>query len=352
MVLILKFISFIKACKDLLAIHKKQLFYSFKATNNCFLNLVKNNTMKNTILTLLIVSFIIACSNDDTTVPPENIPKTVPSTEIITIPVVVHIINFTPDPFEISDEKIFSQILVLNEDFRKLNPDYINTPDEFMPFVADVRIEFRMATVDPDGNPTTGITRTESMLTASHGQEGLVDFVEIEDRKLYFTDKGGQNAWPNNKYLNIWIADSSNHAGTLGLPGYANPPGSDPRIDGVVMDPRVFGTLEPLVAYNNKGRTATHEIGHWLNLRHIFAGDKSCDTSDLVEDTPNQYESYSKRPTHPQTSCDSNDMFMNFMDYVADDAMTMFTKGQKERMRALFNEGGLRRDLYLNVRAK
>lgn len=299
--------------------------------------------MNKHIVILLILSFVLSCSNDDT-VPFEETP-TVPSNEIITIPIVVHVINYTPDPFVISDEKIHSQIAVLNKDFRKLNPDHLNTPNEFINLVADVGIEFRMATVDPNGNPTTGIIRTESTLIAGDGQGEI--FEEIEDRKLYFTDKGGQDAWPNDKYLNIWIADYSNNAGILVLSGYANPPGSDARIDGVVMDPRVFGTLEPLAVGREFGRTATHEIGHWLNLWHIFAGQESC-SSDLVADTPTQFESYSGRPSYPQTSCGSNDMFMNFMDYVVDDAMHMFTKGQKERMRALFNEGGLRRQLYLN----
>ncbi len=301
--------------------------------------------MNKNLAILLVFILAISCSTSDDT--PSKEAPTVPSNEVITIPIVVHVINYTPEPFEISDAKIQSQIVVLNEDFRKLNPDHVNTPDEFIDLVADIGIEFKLATVDPDGNATTGIIRTESTVIAGDGQD---HGEAIEERKLYFTDEGGQDAWPNDKYLNIWIADSSNHSGDLGLPGYANPPGSDARIDGVVMDPRVFGTIEPLIAYNNKGRTATHEIGHWLNLIHIYAGQKNCDTSDEVDDTPTQYESYSGHPTHPQASCGSNDMFMNFMDYVADDAMTMFTLGQKERMRALFNEGGFRRQLYLNLK--
>jgi len=290
------------------------------------------------------VLFLNSCTNN-TEVPIDD--PNLPNDEIITIPIVVHIINYTPDPFVISDEKIFSQIDVLNKDFRKLNPDRLNTPDEFKHLVADVGIQFKLATEDPNGNFTTGIIRTEGTLIAGSGQEKMG---AIEDRSLYFTDKGGQDAWSNDKYLNIWIADSSNRFGNLGLPGYANPPGSDPRIDGVVMDPRVFGTIEPLAEGHEFGRTATHEIGHWLDLIHIFAGPDSCESSDKVDDTPTQYNPYSGRPTHPQSSCGSNDMFMNFMDYVADDAMIMFTKGQKERMRALFNEGGARRALYLNLK--
>ncbi|MEE9362413.1 MAG: zinc metalloprotease [Cellulophaga sp.] len=299
--------------------------------------------MNKNLVTLFILSLVLSCAKEDNT-PKEELPI-VPSDEIITIPIVVHVINYTPDPFVISDEKIDSQIAVLNKDFRKLNADHLNTPDEFKHLVADVGIQFKLATIDPNGNATTGIIRTEGSLIAGDGQE---EGRTIEERILYFTNKRGQDAWPNSKYLNIWIADSSDRFGNLGLPGYANPPGSDPRIDGVVMDPRVFGTLEPLAVNHEFGRTATHEIGHWLGLSHIFAGEDNCNSSDLVEDTPTQFGSYSGHPTHPQGSCGSNDMFMNFMDYVADDAMYMFTIGQKKRMRALFNEGGLRRELYLN----
>lgn len=297
------------------------------------------------ILVVFILTLCFYSCNTDNEIPVDE--PNLPSSEIVTIPVVVHVINYSPDPFEISDEKIHSQIVVLNKDFRKLNPDHLNTPDEFKHLVADVGIQFKLATEDPNGNFTTGITRTESTLIAGDGQE---EMGSIEERKLYFTNKGGQDAWPNDKYLNIWIADSSDRFGNLGLPGYANPPESDSRIDGVVMDSRVFGTLEPVATNHHFGRTATHEIGHWLNLRHIYAGENNCDSTDLVEDTPTQYGSYSGHPSYPQTSCGSNDMYMNFMDYVADDAMYMFTKGQKARMRALFNEGGARRELYLNIK--
>lgn len=291
-----------------------------------------------------LVLLFYSCNKTDIKPPDEPI---VPTDEIITIPVVIHIVNYSPDPFVISDAKIHSQIDVLNKDFRKLNPDHLNTPDEFKHLVADVGIQFQLATKDPNGNFTTGIIRTESTLIAADGYE---DIGVVEERLLYFSNKGGQDAWPNNKYLNIWIADYSNRLGNLALPGFANPPGSDARIDGVVIDPRVFGTLEPLVDGHRFGRTATHEIGHWLNLKHIFAKDRDCESSDLVDDTPTQYESSTGNPTHPHLSCGSNDMFMNFMDYSNDETLNMFTKGQKERMRTLFDTDGLRRELYNNIK--
>ncbi|MDO5979760.1 zinc metalloprotease [Flavivirga spongiicola] len=304
------------------------------------------------IAIVLIVFCTASCSKDDN--PPINSPieeGDVSFGEVITIPVVVHVVNYTPKPFIISDEKIQSQIDVLNQDFRKKNPDHIKTPNEFIDLVADVAIEFSLATIDPDGNPTSGIIRTEGNVIGFDGRD-LTGEIPIEDLKLYFTEKGGQDAWPRDKYLNIWIADLSDYTGELGLAGYAQFPNVDPRIDGVVIDPRVFGTLAPLNPGNELGRTATHEIGHWLNLRHIYGKNGDCEEGDLVDDTPNQKSQYSGSPTHPQNSCNSNDMFMNFMDYVSDQSMYMFTIGQKRRMRDLFNPGGLRRELYLNNKQK
>ena len=298
------------------------------------------------LITITLMVFCSACTKDEN--PPAN-EDNVFFDEVISIPVIVHVVNYEPDPFTISDEKIQSQIDVLNQDFRKQNPDHIKTPDAFIDLVADVAITFFLATTDPHGKPTTGIIRTESDVIGFDGKD-LTGGTPIEDLKLFFTEKGGQDAWPRDKYLNIWIADLSDLHGNLGLAGYAQFPDADPRIDGVVIDPRVFGTLAPLEPVHNLGRTATHEIGHWLNLRHIYGKNGDCAEGDLVDDTPNQKSQYSGNPTHPQNSCNSNDMFMNFMDYVNDESMYMFTIGQKRRMRDLFNPGGLRSALYLNNR--
>ena len=302
------------------------------------------------IVTIFFISTLLSCKrNEEISIPEVTIPDLVPTDEVIEIPVVVHVVNYSPDPFVIDQEKITSQLEVLNQDYRKQNSDWTKTPEEFIDLVADVKIEFKLATVDPTGNPTTGIIRTESEVTGFDGV--TVDGDDIENFSLYFSDKGGQNAWPKDQYLNIWIADLSDRHGNLSLAGYANPPGCDPRIDGVVIDPRVFGTTGQLEPTLNSGRTATHEIGHWLNLRHTYGKDGSCqdgEDGDLVDDTPIQHTQHTGRPVHPVASCGSNDMFMNFMDRVEDQAMYMFTQGQKQRMRALFNEGGLRRTLYLN----
>ncbi len=266
--------------------------------------------------------------------------------EIIRLPVVVHVLYYNAET-NITVEKITSQIQVLNEDYRKLNADYTQTPDAFLPLVADVGIEFELATLDPQGNVTNGITRTFTEVTGWDGRAFNAD-TPLEERPLYFTQLGGHDAWPADRYLNIWVANMSNRFGELALAGYANPVGSDSKIDGVVIEPRVFGLLAPLAEEHTLGRTATHEIGHWLNLIHIYAGNDSCESSDEVDDTPNAKSQYNDFPVYPQSSCDSVDITMNFMDYVNDAAMYMFTQGQKKRMRKVFEKGGGRHALYLN----
>jgi len=305
------------------------------------------------LILLTLFPILNGCSDDETLADnsTEAIPDIVPDHEIIKIPVVVHVITFTPNPIAISDQKIQSQITVLNQDFRKKNSDWTNTPDEFIDLVADVGIEFYLATKDPEGQPTNGIIRSSGEINGWDGRSTKDE--PIENFPLYFTSQGGQDAWPNDKYLNIWIADLSDIKGGLWMGGYAHLPGCDPRMDGVVIDPRVFGTLPPLKAPYTLGRTATHEIGHWLNLHHVSGKEGSCndgEDGDYVDDTPLQCKQYRGKPSYPQYSCGTSDMFMNFMDRVDDQAMYMFTKGQKQRMRNVFNKDGLRRNLYLNIR--
>ena len=295
---------------------------------------------------------LLGCGSEDnnSNIPgPDNSVGGPTDEEIIKIPVVVHVIYYN-DETNITTEKIESQIQVLNEDFRKLNADYTQTPDEFLPLVADAGIEFELATIDPEGNATDGITRTFSDTVSGFSGDSLETKAPAETFPLYFTEMGGRDAWPTDSYLNIWVVDMSfGHGGTTRYhPGYAAPIGSDSRLDGVVIEPRVFGILEPLTESQSRGRTATHEIGHWLNLKHIYAGDEDCDSSDGVHDTPNAYAQYTGFPVHPRASCGSTDITMNFMDYVDDKAMYMFTQGQRERMRAVFKADGGRHQLYLN----
>ena len=252
-------------------------------------------------------------------------------TGVVRIPVVVHVVYNTAAQ-NISDAQIQSQIDVLNEDFRKLNADVGSVPGVFAPLAADARIEFQLAVRDPNCNSTNGITRTPTSITAftyDHSQAGTPDGEPVK-----FAASGGHDAWPRDKYLNLWVC---NLAG--GLLGYAQFPSDPwPATDGVVITYTAFGNIGTATAPYNRGRTATHEIGHWFNLLHIWGDDgTSCSGSDQVDDTPNQADEHYGCPAFPQVSCSNGpngDMFMNYMDYTDDACMFMFTAGQVVRMDA------------------
>ena len=259
---------------------------------------------------------------------------------VITIPVVFHVVYNTTAQ-NISAAQIQSQIDILNEDFRRLNADANNTPSEFAGLAADIEIEFCLATVDPNGQVTNGITRTQTDKTE-------FPLVTNQDAvAVKFNASGGKDAWPSSDYLNFWVCNLG--GGTL---GYATFPGGDPAIDGVVCGYRFVGNQGTATAPYNLGRTATHEVGHWLFLRHIW-GDGNCNADDFVSDTPNAGgPNYTGSPcSYPgPNSCnegpdDLPDMFQNYMDYSDDGCMNLFTQGQKDRMRSLFESGGDRASL-------
>ncbi len=185
--------------------------------------------------------------------------------------------------------------------------------------VADAKIQFALATEDPAGNTTTGVTRTKTSRTA-FGVDDAVKSVAT----------GGVDAWPTDRYLNMWVC---NLAG--GLLGYAQFPGGPPETDGVVILNTAFGTRGTATAPFNLGRTATHEVGHFFNLYHIWGLYDDCTGGDRASDTPNAAGPNYGEPTFPHVSCNNGpngDMFMNYMDYVDDEAMFMFTPQQVARM--------------------
>lgn len=237
------------------------------------------------------------------------------------IPVVVHVVWNTAAQ-NISDAQIASQIDVLNRDFRRVNPDVNSTPAPFLPLTSDARVEFALATIDPNGAASSGIERRQTAV-ASFGADDAV--------KSQAT--GGMNAWPADTYLNIWVCQLGG-----GLLGYAQFPGGPAATDGVVILQSAFGTSGTAAPPFHLGRTATHEIGHWLNLNHIWGDDGTgCSGTDNVADTPNQGGPNTGQPSFPHVSCSNGpngDMFMNYMDYVDDPAMFMFTAGQVARMQA------------------
>ncbi|MCB0529504.1 MAG: T9SS type A sorting domain-containing protein [Saprospiraceae bacterium] len=247
----------------------------------------------------------------------------------VTIPVVVHVVYYNSTQ-NISDAQILSQIDVLNADFRRLNADAANTPSVWQSIAADCEINFCMAAQDPSGNATTGIERRQTTVNG---------FSTNDNVKFY--SSGGLNAWDRNKYLNLWVCNLSG-----GLLGYAQFPGGGASTDGVVCDYAYFGTVGVATPPFHLGRTATHEVGHWLNCYHIWGDDgTSCNGSDGVSDTPNQADENYGCPSFPTISCSNGpngDMFMNYMDYTDDACMNVFTNGQKSRMQSLFNAGGAR----------
>ena len=247
--------------------------------------------------------------------------------EIIYIPVVVHVL-YNGATENISEAQVKSQIDVLNKDYGMLNTDRLNTPVAFKPFAAAARIQFCLAQVDPNGKKTNGINRkytSQTMFTT--------------DDAMKMAAQGGVASWDSKRYLNIWVCRLNGRS-----LGYATPPGAAADRDGVVMAYDAFGSTGNLRAVFNKGRTATHEVGHWLGLIHLW-GDASCG-DDHVDDTPAQQSYNFDCPVFPKvSSCSPNsngDMFMNFMDFSDDACMNMFTRGQVQRMRALFAQNNIR----------
>lgn len=260
------------------------------------------------------------------------------SCESYTIPVVAHIV-YADSATNISDAQLHSQIRILNEDYRKIN----GTPGDG--HGVDTRIQFCLATQDPDGKPTTGILRINSSLSAHK---------TIEEAQLKTL-----SAWDDSRYLNIWIVESV----TLIDPGGQDPPrgilgyASFPTLShglpqGVVIDHTFVGDTGTVSAPYDRGRTLTHEVGHYLGLYHPFESEGVCEgfsennclsSGDRVCDTPAQL-----LPTYgcPDTAtnscedrpCDRPDPAFNYMNYTDDLCMDGFTAGQAARMQ-FFLEG-------------
>lgn len=283
------------------------------------------------LLTAFSASAQRACLTDDRTLTKDpfsglSMRDTI-SNEVITIPVVIHVLYNRPE-HNIPDAQVQSQLDALNRDFRMRNTDASLVPAYFRNFAADVRIEFCLAKVDPMGRTTSGIIRKQTAVSQFMGDDGMK-----------FNGAGGSDAWDSRRYLNIWVCNMFGRA-----LGYATMPGTSPDRDGVVINWDVFGTIGNLRAPFTEGRTTTHEVAHWMGLKHIW-GDSFCGSDD-VDDTPQQESFNFYCPTFPRVSaCSPNgygDMFMNFMDLADDACMLMFTHGQKRKMRGTFAANGSR----------
>lgn len=276
-----------------------------------------------------------------------------PTRDLYVIPVVFHVVYNTPEE-NIPDAVLQNQIDIMNEDYARMNADTVNLRSEFSTIAGPTNVRFVMATLDPDGNPTNGITRTST--TVETFGTFTLDFAELE--KVKSTADGGIDAWDQAHYLNIWVCDMS--IDFLGTPlvlllGYATPPDglpnwpSDPQTeslgDGVVLQYNVVGDAahNPQAAAaslpDSKGRTAVHEVGHYLGLRHIW-GDGDCTQDDGVDDTPDATDASQQDCDITKNTCNADvvglgdlpDMVENFMDYSAESCQNSFTRHQTDLM--------------------
>lgn len=260
-------------------------------------------------------------------------------TGVINIPVAVHILYNTPEQ-NLPENVIRAQIDQLNKDFSETNDDVAGVPDCFKPVVANSGIHFTLQAIDRKYTPKREFlyrVRKNVLLTPSSDP-------------IKFTSQGGLNGVASTQYMNLWIGNiKDGYSPDQQLLGYGTFPGGLGQYDGVVVYYNAIGPNNNYPHFD-RGRTLTHEVGHWLNLRHIW-GDENCG-NDLIYDTPTQQVANFRIPQFPHASCGNNpngDMFMNFMDYVDDEAMVMFTTEQKRRMRSLFVEGGKRSSFLHNL---
>lgn len=234
----------------------------------------------------------------------------------IEIPVVVNVLYKTAAE-NISDSQIQSQIDVLNQDFNATNPDFNDVPTLFSGVKANVGISFVLETINRKATSKTSWGTRDAMKK---------------------TKQGGLDPTSPTTKLNIWACTIGG-----GILGYAQFPGGSSATDGVVIDSKYFGLAGSGSYPYNLGRTATHEVGHWMNLRHIW-GDATCG-SDQVADTPTHNTANYGVPAYPHYStCTGTpvEMTMNYMDYTDDRGMYMFSNGQKSRMEAIFVAGRAR----------
>jgi hypothetical protein len=290
------------------------------------------------------------------------------NTTPIVIPVVVHVLR-TPGMPLISDFDIRNQIDILNQDYNRLNADRVNTPPYFAQFATSANIRFCLAQTDPNGIFTTGIMRYD---TEERGGWGSAAGLRTGSDRNALRPKILAPGWNPARYLNIWVTNLRYVSPEDASLGYANPPHYERAgfatsanvnvvVDGVVVNYRAFGTnTNYVIPKYSLGRTLTHEVGHWMNLLHIWGNfnNQLCGDDGVVDTPPQTGSTALLCPNFPNLNTSNTtcypfatihgNMFMNYMDYTDDACMNMFSKGQAIRMRDIFtipdNLGG-RRDI-------
>ena len=248
--------------------------------------------------------------------------------EIITIPVVFHVLYNTREQ-NIDRSVLNLLIAALNRDFNKKNSDTSNIPSVFKPYATSMGFEFKLATMDPQGRGTDGVIKKYTPIP-----------YWMSDDKMKFSASYGDDAWDSKSYLNIWVCNMKD------VLGYSTFPGMDPLKDGVVLSIEDIRRPRGTTPKINDLRTIVHEVGHWVNLYHIW-GEGYCG-DDKVDDTPKQSSYTPGCPSGTRVTCSNGptgDMYMNFMDFTDDMCMNMFTVGQRKRARTLFETGGPRNSI-------